>query len=155
MALFQKGIYTWNKDDMASHMNTLEFMYEIQPYAKSYVGNQDGFKLTHMDKEIAASDQKSSSQAQFEETIRSIFFYKNSYFRAVAADGIFESFRFSGFNPPDSDSYCIGTMWHSKDALVANDYTDIDDMPLCSNGLNPAADFSSGLSFDLYKWEAT
>lgn len=66
-------------------MNSLDFLYQVEPYAGSNVGNVDGFELQHRDKEVEAKnlgDQKSLSMIQFEETIRSIYFYQQSYFRA-------------------------------------------------------------------------
>ena len=81
MQAFQKGIYMWNKDRIAEHMNSLEFKYLISPTVDSHASNVDGFDLKHTDVDEMATEEKlgrdnrSTAQAEFEDTIRSIYYY--------------------------------------------------------------------------------
>ena len=82
MQMFQKGIYMWNKDRIAEHMSSLEFKYSISPTVDPTKSNVDGFDLKHTDQDEMATEEKlnrdnrSTAQAEFEDTIRSIYYYQ-------------------------------------------------------------------------------
>ena len=55
MQLFQKGIYEWNKDRLADHMNSLQFQYTVSPHFESSVDNVSGFDLSHRSEDASQS----------------------------------------------------------------------------------------------------
>ena len=91
---------------------------------------------------------RSTSQAEFEDTIRSIYYYQQSYFRADSiAVGILPKIIFKD-SPPASDNYCIDSLWKVKadqKDLLSLGYSDASDQPSC-NGLS-VVDDDVGLSF--------
>ena len=54
--------------------------------------------------------------------------------------------------PGESDTYCIDTLWMSKDQAVGNIYDEANEQPPCLNS-DPLSE-EVGLTFDLYKWES-
>ena len=142
MQMYQKGIYEWNKNRLADHMSSLEFKYFVQPYFDDRVGNVGGYDLPHTDQDEMEVDTRhtnsdeSTSEAEFEDTIRSIYYYQQSYFRADRiVQGVFPHVSFRD-KPDDSPSYCISTEWKTKDDYLGNYFIDTDDQPLCVNS-NP------------------
>lgn len=101
--------------------------------------------------EKVGRDNRSTAQAEFEDTIRSIYYYQQSYFRAdKTADGIFPKLSYKD-TPPSSENYCIDTLWKSKDDVLNLGFSDADDQPPCDNGV--PVDDDVGLSFQLYLWQ--
>ena len=85
--------------------------------------------------------------------MRSIYFYRQSYFRADnLTPGILAPVTFTG-RPPTSDSYCIDTIWKSKDniALIGSTYADAEEQPSCPGDVLSE---DVGLPFLAYKWVA-
>ena len=69
---------------------------------------------------------RSTSEAEFEDTIRSIYYYQQSYFRADRlVAGIFPHVTFKD-RPAESDSYCINTSWKSKDDVMGVAFSEAD-----------------------------
>ena len=70
-------------------MSNLAFNYKILPYASPSLEMKTSFPLQHADTDLlkakkpllANEDEKSLAEAEFEETIREIYYYKQSYFR--------------------------------------------------------------------------
>lgn len=138
-------------------MNSLQFKY-------SNSNSNKEFDLKHTDKDEMELENnskhanRSTEQAESEDSIRSIYFYKQSYFRADLDGDIIPRLRFKD-SPPSSDSYCIDTLWKDKaDSTTLtltggnSGFSEADDQPNCNGSL--PVDEDVGLSYDSYKWEA-
>jgi hypothetical protein len=74
---------------MAYHMNQVAFKYKIVPYARDSVGKIDGFSIPHTDMDVIkeglddrdTTGQYSDAELEFQNTLRSIYYYQQSYFR--------------------------------------------------------------------------
>ena len=88
MQLFQKGIYEWNKDHIADHMNSLQFEYRISPTAESKANTEHPLAHQSEEKQQVTSSifyndnddesdaaEKNESEQDFQDEMRSIYFY--------------------------------------------------------------------------------
>lgn len=83
--------------------------------------------------------------------MRQIYYYQQSYFKATLQGGIIPRLSFKD-SPPSSESYCIDTLWKSKDDTLNLGFSEADDQPNCVGSL--PIDEDDGLSFEAYKWVA-
>ena len=82
--------------------------------------------------------------------MRSIYFYQQSFFRSDSAEkGIFADLHFTD-SPPDSDSFCIDTLWKNRRNEVVKEYQEIDGQNSCNVGVLSEDD---GLPFKQYLWK--
>ena len=98
-------------------------------------------------------DDKEGAESDFEDQIRSIYFYQQSFFRdETAAYGTFSPLKFKAHDLPESDSFCIGTLWKNKNNNVVSTFQDIDDQPDCDLTSSTLLG-ESGLSFKQFYFE--
>ena len=95
--LYQKQIYIWNHERVASYFDDFEFRFKIVPYADHQFAMRSQQQLRHSDgsaSNVIVSedlDFLEESEIEFEEAVETIYYYKESYFTSQIPDETFKS----------------------------------------------------------------
>ncbi len=119
MRQYQRDIYDWNKEDMASLMSTLSFGFKIMPYLNKNYTNQS---MLLMQNKIGSNDVELSVT---EKTLNNMLKYKQSYFAYSDTFQVFPKFSFSNVTVPvnSSEDYCLHLWWkpYSREKIFTNE----------------------------------
>lgn len=130
--MFQKKIFTWNKNRVAEHMDSLNLKYKIVPYTQDSQTGGVTMTLTKTDPIFVEHDQddfeenpKSIIAEDLEEAVRSIYYYDHSYFQQKNVPAkVLPSTNYSG-QIDTSENFCLHLTWKNNE--VNSKFGDVED----------------------------